>query len=101
MGQSQFPRQHILVGAVGEQTRPLAQHFDTLRDLNRAASAGYGISSVESASYARQFSRSANMRGTGGLHDELRNAYGISRAYGMDPSAGVGFFGAMRGIKVE
>ena len=82
------------------QLGDIGVNFDTLRDLNRSASAGYGISSVESASYARQFSRSANMRGTGGLHDELRNAYGISRAYGMDPGAGVGFFGAMRGIRV-
>lgn len=88
------------IDSLKRQLGDIGVNFDTLRDLNRSASAGYGISSVESASYARQFSRSANMRGTGGLHDELRNAYGISRAYGMDPGAGVGFFGAMRGIRV-
>lgn len=88
------------IDSLKRQLGDVGVNFNTLRDMNRSASAGYGISSVESASYARQFSRSANLRGQGGLHDELRNAYGISRAYGMDPSAGVGFFGAMRGIKV-
>lgn len=82
------------------QLGDIGVNFNTLRDLNRGASAGYGLSSVESASYARQFARGGNLRGMGGLQDELRNAYGFSRAYGMDPSAGVGFFSSMRGIRV-
>ena len=82
------------------QLGDIGVNFNTLRDLNRGASAGYGISSVESASYARQFARGGNLRGMGGLQDELRNAYGFSRAYGMDPSAGVGFFSSMRGVRV-
>lgn len=82
------------------QLGDIGVNFNTLRDLNRGASAGYGLSSVESASYARQFARGGNLRGMGGLQDELRNAYGFSRAYGMDPSAGVGFFSSMRGVRV-
>lgn len=82
------------------QLGDIGVNFNTLRDLNRGASAGYGLSSVESASYARQFARGGNLRGMGGLQDELRNAYGFSRAYGMDPGAGVGFFSSMRGVRV-
>lgn len=82
------------------QLGDIGVNFNTLRDLNRSASAGYGLSSVESASYARQFARGGNLRGMDGLHDELRNAYGFSRAYGMDPGAGVGFFSSMRGVRV-
>ncbi len=82
------------------QLGDIGVNFNTLRDMNRGASAGYGLSSVESASYARQFARGGNMRGMDGLQGELRNAYGFSRAYGMDPGAGVGFFSAMRGLRV-
>ena len=82
------------------QLGDIGVNFNTLRDLNRGASAGYGLSSVESASYARQFARGGNLRGMDGLQGELRNAYGFSRAYGMDPGAGVGFFSSMRGIRV-
>lgn len=82
------------------QLGDIGVNFNTLRDLNRGASEGFGLSSVESAAYARQFARGGNLRGMGGLQDELRNAYGFSRAYGMDPSAGVGFFSSMRGVRV-
>ena len=82
------------------QLGDIGVNFNTLRDMNRSASGGYGLSSVESAAYARQFARGGNLRGMDGLHDELRNAYGFSRAYGMDPGAGVGFFSSMRGIRV-
>lgn len=82
------------------QLGDIGVNFNTLRDMNRGASVGYGLSSVESASYARQFARGGNMRGMDGLQGELRNAYGFSRAYGMDPGAGVGFFSSMRGIRV-
>ena len=82
------------------QLGDIGVNFDVLRDLNRTSTAGYGISSVESASYARQFARGANLRGIKGLNEELRNAYGFSRSYGMDPGAGVGFFSSMRGLRV-
>ncbi len=82
------------------QLGDIGVNFNTLRDLNRGASTGFGLSSVESASYARQFARGGNLRGMDGLQGELRNAYGFSRAYGMNPGAGVGFFSSMRGIRV-
>ena len=75
-------------------------NFSGLRDLNRDSARGYGINSIESADYARRFAKSGNLRGMDGLGGELKNAYGFSRSYGMDPGAGVGFFGAMRGVRV-
>jgi hypothetical protein len=75
-------------------------NFSGLRDLNRDSARGYGINSIESADYARRFAKAGNLRGMDGLGGELKNAYGFSRSYGMDPGAGVGFFGAMRGVRV-
>lgn len=70
--------------------------FDRLKLLSNAAADGLQINSKEAAELALQFNRlSKGHGGFGGLADATRVSVGFSRSYGLDPSAGVGFFGGM------
>lgn len=56
----------------------------------------------ETAGLAQQFVKAGNINGAGlgGLSGELGMGIGLSRGFGLDPSAGVGVLGMMRGLGV-
>lgn len=79
----------------------LSVDFKELRGNVRAAGEGLGVAYVEGQRLARQFANEAGGRaGADGSRDGVRSGIGLSRAYGLDPSSGVGFFGAMRRLGV-
>lgn len=74
----------------------LGVDFSSLRERVRQTGEGLGIAYVESVRLAQQFARASNARDGGSVASGVRTAGGFARAYGLDPSASVGFFGQMR-----
>lgn len=82
------------------QMGDLGVSFVTLKGLSEAAAEGMGINSKEAAELAQQFnhlSRGAEYSPEG-LADAVRTGTGLGKAYGLDPSAGVGYLAGMRNI---
>lgn len=79
-----------------------AKEFDNLRESVRGATAGLGLAYNESArlaaAYAHEASLPANERAA--LGREVGTGATFSRAYGLDPGAGVGFLASMRHLGV-
>src|SRR5690606_19523605 len=51
---------------------------------------------VEAAAMAKQFAKEANATGAADIYGNLRTGFGLSRAFGLEIGAGVGFMGTMR-----
>lgn len=73
----------------------LSQSFDGLREKLRASGEGLGVLHVEAAQLANQYVSTANGQG-GDIGGNLRTGFGLSRAYGLELSEGVGFMAQMR-----
>jgi hypothetical protein len=73
-----------------------------LREGLRGASYGIGVSFNEGQQLAAQFGRIGNMGGSRAteLPSEILYAGGFSRGFGLDPSAGAGLFGQLRGLRL-
>ncbi len=73
-----------------------------LREGLRGASYGIGVSFNEGQQLAAQFGKTGNMGGSRAseLPSEVLNAGGFARGFGLDPAAGVGLFGQMRGLRL-
>lgn len=73
-----------------------------LREGIRGASYGIGVTFNEGQQLAAQFGRLGNMGGARGadLPAEVLNAGGFARGFGLDPAAGVGMFGQLRGLRL-
>ncbi len=73
-----------------------------LREGLRGASYGIGVSFNEGQQLAAQFGRLGNMGGarSADLPAEVLNAGGFARGFGLDPAAGVGMFGQLRGLRL-
>lgn len=73
-----------------------------IREGLRGASSSLGISYNEGQQLASQLARTGNMGGdrASELPAELLNAGGFSRGFGVDPAAGVGLFGSLRGLRL-
>lgn len=73
-----------------------------LREGLRGASYGIGVSFNEGQQLAAQFGRLGNMGGAraADLPAEVLNAGGFARGFGLDPAAGVGMFGQLRGLRL-
>lgn len=73
-----------------------------LREGLRGASYGIGVSFNEGQQLAAQFGKLGNMGGAraADLPAEVLNAGGFARGFGLDPSAGVGLFGQLRGLRL-
>jgi hypothetical protein len=67
--------------------------YDRLKAMSDRVGAGLGVNGAESAQLMLQFSRASSGRGAVG--DGTRVGLGLSRAYGLEPGAGVGFVGSM------
>lgn len=79
----------------------LSVDFKDLRGNVRSAGEGLGVAYVEGQRLARQFATEAGGRaGADGNAGGVRSGIGLSRAYGLDPTSGVGFFGSMRRLGV-
>jgi hypothetical protein len=81
------------------QMGDLGVSFESLKVVSESAAQGMGINSKEAADLAQQFNKLSRGGESGlGLAESVRTGVGLSRAYGLDPSAGVGFLGGMRNI---
>lgn len=76
--------------------------FNALKSVVHAGADNLKITYAESEKLATQFAKLGNVTGTGykSLADELGVGVGMSRAFGLDPSQGVGVMGQMRGLGI-
>lgn len=76
--------------------------FDALKSVVHSGADNLKITYDEAGKLATQFTKLGNVKGDqyGTLADELGVGVGMSRAYGLDPSQGVGVMGQMRGVGV-
>lgn len=76
--------------------------FEGLKSAVKGAGDGLKITYEESDKLAAQFVKTGNMKGSEyqSLPGELGVGVGLSRAFGLDPSQGVGVMGQMRGVGV-
>lgn len=77
---------------------PLTTDFDHLRESVRHATRGMGITYEEAQRIAAGFVRTANLQGemAGELNQEVKNAAGFGRGFGMEPAQASEFFAQMR-----
>ena len=100
-----------LLGAIGE-ARDIAISLDTLKrtlgdtnvsfkqlqDNTRSLADEYSLTDSEASALSKRY---ANLSGTSdpnALRGQVGVGVGFSRSFGLDPSAGVGFFGQMQGM---
>lgn len=76
----------------------LGVSFDKLQDQVRSAGDGLGITYVESVRLAQQY---AKLTGQFQNAEGVKSGMGLSRAFGLDPTEGVQFFGTMQRLKVQ
>lgn len=76
--------------------------FEGLKSAVKGAGDGLNITYEEADRLAMQFAKTGNLKGSEyqSLPGELGVGVGLSRAFGLDPSQGVGVMGQMRGIGV-
>lgn len=76
--------------------------FDALKSVVDAGADRLKITYAESEKLATQFAKLGNVTGSQytELADELGVGVGMSRAFGLDPSQGVGVMGQMRGLGI-
>lgn len=76
--------------------------FNALRGVVEGAGDAMKISYTEAGQLAAQFVKEGNTKSSEfkSLGDEIGVGVGVSRSFGLDPSAGVGVMGQMRGMKV-
>jgi len=78
----------------------LGVSFDKLRQDARDATAGLGLTFVESVRLGQQFAKTAgDLRGAN-IGQAIRTGTAFSRSFGLDPADGVEFFGTMRRLHV-
>jgi hypothetical protein len=74
--------------------------FEALKEMSESLGQGLGIDAKEAAQLAEQFTQASH--GVDRLPDaisaQVRGATGFSRAYGVQPSQGMGFFGGMQAM---
>lgn len=76
--------------------------FNALKSVVHAGADNLKITYAESEKLSTQFAKLGNVTGTKykDLADELGVGVGMSRAFGLDPSQGVGVMGQMRGLGI-
>jgi hypothetical protein len=103
-----------VVGALGE-AKDMAVSLDTLKrvlgdtgvsfsklqDTTQSLANEFSLTDTEATSLTQQYARQAGSdKDLPGLRDEVGVGVGFSRSFGLDPSAGVGFFGQMKGLGI-
>lgn len=75
--------------------------FDKLQDNTRSLANEFSLTDTEATGLTQQYARQAGSdKNLPGLRDEVGVGVGFSRSFGLDPSAGVGFFGQMKGLGI-
>lgn len=76
--------------------------YISTRDGVRAAANRLGLKYGDAAPLVENMARLGNLGGSraGELPEELVNAGGFARGFGIDPAAGVGLFGQLRGLNL-
>lgn len=74
--------------------------FGALKSVVNASASNLKITYDEAGRLASQFSKAGNLKSNQftSIADELGVGVGLSRAYGLDPSQGVGVMGQLRGV---
>jgi hypothetical protein len=103
-----------LLGSIGE-ARDIAISLDTLKrtlgdtnvsfsklqDNTHRLADEFSLTDAEAIGLTKNYSNlSGHDKDLPGLRDEVGVGVGFSRSFGLDPSAGVGFFGQMRGMGI-
>uniref|UniRef100_A0AAU6W210 Membrane-bound lytic murein transglycosylase C n=1 Tax=Pseudomonas phage Touem01 TaxID=3138548 RepID=A0AAU6W210_9VIRU len=103
-----------LLGSIGE-ARDIAISLDTLKrtlgdtnvsftklqDTTHGLADEFSLTDSEAVGLTKNYAKlSGHDKDVPGLRDEVGVGVGFSRSFGMDPSAGVGFFGQMRGLGI-
>ncbi|RQR03963.1 lytic transglycosylase domain-containing protein [Burkholderia stagnalis] len=87
--------------ALKRQMGDLGVSFEKLKQDSDGVGAGLGVASVEGMKLAAEFneiSHNAARGNTDALRSDTRTSIGFARAYGMDPSQAIGFFGGMAAL---
>lgn len=75
--------------------------FDGLNEKTRGLADEFSLTDAESSALTKRYANLAGSgKDTGALRDEVGVGVGFSRSFGLDPSAGVNFFGQMRGMGI-
>lgn len=75
--------------------------FDKLQDNTRSLADEFSLTDTEAVGLTKQYSQlSGADKDLPELRKEVGVGVGFSRSFGLDPSAGVGFFGQMRGMGI-
>ena len=74
--------------------------FGGLKSIVEGSAKNLSITFDEAARLSTQFAKLGNLSGDKykSIPDEMKNAVGLSRAFGLDPSQGVGVMGQLRGV---
>ncbi|WP_429565673.1 transglycosylase SLT domain-containing protein [Paraburkholderia sp. MM6662-R1] len=99
-GSDMAKERDLTLDALKRQLGDLGVSFRELQEASETASQGLGVDAREFAKLAEQFTQASHGadRTPAALADETRGATGFARAYGMQPGAGVSFFGGMRAM---
>lgn len=75
--------------------------FDGLKENSRGLADQYALSDTEASSLMKRYANLSGGKNTpAGLRDETGVGVGFARSFGLAPSAGVDFFGQMKGLGV-
>lgn len=76
--------------------------FAALKTVVTANAENFKVTYAEMGQYSQQFAKAANLKDNQytSIGDEVGVGIGMSRAFGLDPSQGVGVMGQMRGLGV-
>lgn len=102
-----------LLGAIGE-ARDIAVGLDTLKrtlgdtnvsfkelqDSTRDLADEYSLTDAEASGLTKRYANLSGSEDVADSRNDVGVGVGFSRSFGLDPSAGVGFFGQMRGMGI-
>ena len=102
-----------LLGAIGE-SRDIAVSLDTLKrtlgdtnvsfkelqDSTRGLADEYSLADAEASALTKRYANLSGSEDVADSRNDVGVGVGFSRSFGLDPSAGVGFFGQMRGMGI-
>ncbi|WP_186138319.1 MULTISPECIES: glycoside hydrolase family 73 protein [Burkholderia] len=95
-------QENMAIDALKRQVGDVGVSFDALEASLRGAAGAIDVTINEAGKFGSEFAKLGNVseRDYDKLADSVQFAGAFSRSFGLDPSAGVGFFGQMRGVGV-
>lgn len=98
----QAERNNVELDKLKRSLGDVAVSFGTLKGVVHSSADNLKITYEEAGRLSTQFTKLANLSGDQykTLGDELGTGVGLSRSLGLDPAAGVGLLGQMRGLGI-